>query len=513
LTNRKIFHKRPVPRRAFFFPLDRLRVGQQFSRVRILFTALFFAFLSAMSSAADMGRSVVQVLVYSQTPIWDAPWRNNPVAGSSGTGFVIDGDRVMTNAHVVSWAKQIVLRRFQDPRPWLARVEFISHECDLAVLKVETPGFFDGLKPLPFGGLPKVQSTVVTCGYPAGGKQISYTRGVVSRIEMQNYVHIGNRAFLSVQTDAAINPGNSGGPVFQGDEVVGIAFMGTPGLENTGFFIPSTVISHFLEDVSDGKYDGFPKAGVRIVSLENPAYRRYLGLPVTGDGARIDSLADYTEKAGLLKKDDVILAVGEHAVGSDGTILLEGNRVYCTTAFQESQKGEKLKLKIWRDNKELDVAVPMEVRDDDINIGNLYDAPPRYFVFAGLVFTPLTLDYVKTFGRNWRGVANSEMIYELLYRRNETPAKVRKEPVVLASTLAHPVNADMRVASRAMIDTINGKRIETLEDVIAAFEENTKTQHIIKFISGTVECLDNTQAELANPEILSTYGIQTDRRL
>ena len=118
-----------------------------------------------------MGRSVVQVLVYSQTPIWDAPWRNNPVAGSSGTGFVIDGERVMTNAHVVSWAKQIVLRRFQDPRPWIARVEYISHECDLAVLKVETPGFFDGLKPLPLGGLPKVQSTVVTCGYPAGGKQ------------------------------------------------------------------------------------------------------------------------------------------------------------------------------------------------------------------------------------------------------------------------------------------------------------------------------------------------------
>ena len=68
-------------------------------------------------------------------------------------------------------------------------------------------------------------------------------------------------------------------------------------------------------------------------------------------------------------------------------------------------------------------------------------------------------------------------------------------------------------SSRVMIDTINGKRIETLEDVIAAFEENTKPQHMIQFISGTVECLDNTRAELANPEILSTYGIQTDRRL
>ncbi len=481
--------------------------------MRIPLSFILFACLSSLASAEDMGRSVIQVLVYSQTPIWDAPWRNNPVTASSGSGFVIDGERVMTNAHVVSWAKQIVLRRFQDPRPWVARVEYVSHECDLAVLKVDTPGFFDKLEALPIGGLPKVQSTVATCGYPAGGQQISYTRGVVSRVEMQNYVHIGNKAFLSVQTDAAINPGNSGGPVFQGDEVVGVAFMGTPGLENTGFFIPSAVINHFLKDVSDGKLDGFPKAGVRIVSLQNPAYRRHLGLPPTGDGARIDSLTDQTEKAGLLKKDDVILAVGEHPVGSDGTILLEGNRVYCTTAFQVPQRGEKLNLKIWRDKKEVKVAVPMEVYGDEANTGNLYDAPPRYFVFAGLVFTPLTLDYVKTFGRNWRSVANSEMIYELYYSRNETPAKVRKEPVVLASTLADPVNADMRLASRALIDTINGKRIESLEDVIAAFGENSKPQHIIKFASGTVECLDKSQAELANPKILSTYGIQADRRL
>ena len=144
---------------------------------------------------------------------------------------------------------------------------------------------------------------MITCGYPAGGEQISYTRGVVSRIEMQNYVHIGNKAFLSVQTDAAINPGNSGGPVFQDDKVVGVAFMGIPGLEATGFFIPPSVIDHFLKDIEDDKYEGFPKAGVRIVSLQNPAYRKFLGLPPTGDGARIDSLAAYTEKDGLLKKD------------------------------------------------------------------------------------------------------------------------------------------------------------------------------------------------------------------
>ncbi|HBP55431.1 MAG TPA: peptidase S1, partial [Verrucomicrobiales bacterium] len=46
-----------------------------------------------------------------------------------------------------------------------------------------------------------------TIGYPAGGEQISYTSGVVSRVELINYVQPGNRSLLAVQTDAAINPG------------------------------------------------------------------------------------------------------------------------------------------------------------------------------------------------------------------------------------------------------------------------------------------------------------------
>ena len=170
-------------------------------------------------------------------------------------------------------------------------------------------------------------------------------------------------------------------------------------------------------------------------------------------------------------------------------------------------------LKIWRVRKEIDDSVPMKVRKEEENTGNLYDALPRYYVYAGLVFTPLTLDYVKTFGRNWRNVANLEMIYELYYRKNEKPETARKEPVVLAATLAHPVNADIRLASRAMINEINGKRIESLEDIIEALEKNKKNQHLIKFGSGTIESLNTEAANNAHKNILETYSIPSDRRL
>ena len=478
------------------------------------FGLLLTLFFAASAFSAEPERSVVQILTFSQQPIWDAPWRFESVRRSSGSGFVIRGKRIMTNAHVVSWAKQILVRRYQDPRPYLARVLFIGHDCDLALLEVQEESFFDGLQPLSFGDLPKVRSTVITYGYPAGGEQISYTRGVVSRIEMQNYVHIGNRSFLAVQTDAAINPGNSGGPVLQQDEVVGVAFQGIPGLENAGFFIPPPVVEHFLKDVADERYDGFPMAGIRLVALQNPAYRRFLKLPDNDLGARIDSILPIPTTEQVLQPNDVLLRVGPYEVGSDGTLVFEGNRVAASVAFQSAQSGEKVRLKVWRDGKELEVSVPVTIYDADRLLGNQYDVLPRYFVYAGLVFTPLSQDYMKTFGRDWRDAANTEIVYELYYRRSESPKTARTEPIVLASTLAHPANANLKISARGLVDRINGVKIDKLEDVVGAFRNATNTHHVLEFLPNqAIETLDRKEAEAAHATILETYGIPKDRRL
>jgi S1-C subfamily serine protease len=419
----------------------------------------------------------------------------------------------MTNAHVVSWAKQIVVRRYQDPRPYPAKVVFIGHDCDLALLEVDSERFFDGMEPLEIGELPKVRSSVVTYGYPAGGEQISYTRGVVSRIEVQFYVHIGNRSFLAGQTDASINPGNSGGPVIQDDKVAGVAFQGAGGLENTGFFIPPPVIQHFLKDTDDGRYDGFPQAGIRLAGMQNPAYRKFLHLPDNDLGGKIDRVLPSSPAAGLLQEDDVLLQVGAYPVGSDCTIVYQGNRAHASTAFGEAQNGEKFPMKILRDGKPLDLSVPLQTMKEDLAEGNQYSVP-KYYIFGGLVFTPLSRDYLKTFGANWADAASSELIYSLFYQRQELPALWRPEAVVVSSILSHPVNANLAMRSRAMVDSVNGVRVETMEDIVRAFESNTNTHDAIEFVGHRhLECLDHNQAIQASPEILKTYGVAQDRRL
>ena len=162
----------------------------------------------------------------------------------------------------------------------------------------------------------------------------------------------------------------------------------------------------------------------------------------------------------------------------------------------------------------MDVSLPIRFYEGDRVQGNQHDTLPRYYVYGGLVFTPITLDYLKTFGRNWSDTAGSELLYELYYHKLEKPATARTEPIILASTLPAAANANLRINHKALVSRINGIKIDKLEDVIRAFEQNKEAQHTIEFQpNNAIECLERAEVDKANPQILKTYGITKDRRL
>ena len=130
-----------------------------------------------------------------------------------------------------------------------SQVLAVGTECDIAMLTVADPAFWEGLRPVNFGRLPRLQEQVTVIGFPIGGDTMSVTSGVVSRIEVTSYVH-GSTELLGVQIDAAINSGNSGGPVFnRAGECVGIAFQSMAGsgdAENIGRSHSCFHVSSFL---------------------------------------------------------------------------------------------------------------------------------------------------------------------------------------------------------------------------------------------------------------------------
>jgi S1-C subfamily serine protease len=91
----------------------------------------------------------------------------------------------LTNAHSVDFATLVKVRRRGDDVKYVARVLAVGTECDVALLAVDDPGFWQGLAPVSWGALPRLQTPVTVVGFPIGGDGMCITSGVVSRIEVR----------------------------------------------------------------------------------------------------------------------------------------------------------------------------------------------------------------------------------------------------------------------------------------------------------------------------------------
>jgi S1-C subfamily serine protease len=458
--------------------------------------------------------SVVHIQVYRSPVDWSMPWRLEQVSGASGSGFVIEGGRILTNAHVIADARQILVRRPDQANPYVATLVTAGDDCDLAVLRVEDPSFLKGLRPLPLGALPQTGTRVLTYGFPLGGQDVSSTAGIVSRIESRGYVHSGTDAHLVVQTDAAINPGNSGGPVVQDGRVVGVAFQGFPGVENMGFFIPIPVVRHFLKNLEDQRYDGFPDAGLDTMPLLSPAYRRERGLPGGKGGVVVDRVAPGGTFDGVLQPGDVLLSVAGSAVADDGTIRVGDARVTFEHAVDMMQVGQIVPVTVWRGGREQSLrATARRVARYDRH-RNRHGQAPDYVMYAGLVFMKLEVELLKTLGRAWTQAADRDLVWHQLFREAERPEEADREVIVLTRVLRHAVNSQISTVPPLGVEKINGRTIRSLDDVLEAFGANKERFHMIEFErDGGIEALDREKADAAQAEILRQYAIPSDRRL
>ena len=301
----------------------------------LLFVISHFTFLKTHaneinSSQGEKNQSkyeaVVRIENSALNPDYKTPWNSGRDSGGNGTGWLVDNNKFLTNAHVVSNSRIVYIKKVGDAKPYRAKIIHIAHDCDLAMLELEDPSAFEGVKPFEVGELPQLDTTVKVIGYPIGGERISITSGVVSRIDFLSYSHTSVDLHLTVQIDAAINPGNSGGPVIQDGKVVGVAFQGYSGniAQNTGYMIPPPVIKRFLKDVEDGNYDHYVDLSMSDFPLINPSQRIALGLPNDGIGIMVANVEEDGSAGGILKTGDVLLAIDGLPVKSNGLINYDG---------------------------------------------------------------------------------------------------------------------------------------------------------------------------------------------
>jgi S1-C subfamily serine protease len=485
------------------------------NRVLSLLAFIQIALLGALPSragtfASEMRKSVLRINVTAQEINYRVPWMPGGIFSGVGAGFVIDGKRILTNAHVVSNSRFLTIEKEDDPKKYPATVEHVAHDCDLAVLKVADPEFFKGTAPLHLGGIPEIESAVSVYGYPIGGEHMSVTNGIVSRVDFQIYTHPGADSHLAIQISAPINPGNSGGPVMQEGKVVGVAFQGYSGdvAQNVGYMIPTSVVRRFLKDIEDGHYDRYMDLSISTLNLQNPAMRRALGLTDSDTGIMVSSIFSGGSCAGKLQVGDVLLAIDDLPIASDASVQIDGQRMQMSEIVERKFRGDSVKLHILRDQKEQDVAIKLEEPWPYTIQSNQYDVKPRFIVFGGLVFQPLSRNLIEAFQ-----IDDLRIRYMYDFFASKEIYLEHPEIVILSSILPDPVNTYFNDFRNGILDEVNGKKIKTLKDAAAAFSEPEET-YVLKMLgSSRPIVLERKAVEEARERILRRYNVSTEQNL
>jgi S1-C subfamily serine protease len=137
---------------------------------------------------ASIENSVVKVFSTMRYPDPFKPWTKQAPAEASGSGVVIEGKRILTNAHVVLYASQVQVQASAAGDKVPATVVAVAPGIDLAVLQLDDPTFFDTHPPVARASkLPHIKDAVLAYGFPTGGNSLSITKGIVSRIEFVSY--------------------------------------------------------------------------------------------------------------------------------------------------------------------------------------------------------------------------------------------------------------------------------------------------------------------------------------
>ena len=454
-----------------------------------------------------MANSVVKIHVTRRQPDFVRPWNKGNPEESSGSGAIIEGNRILTNAHVVLYASQIFVQADQTTERVPAKVVAIAPGLDLAVLRVDKPAFFEGRPPLPLADdIPAVKQTVSVYGYPIGGEQISVTQGIVSRIECTTIYCLVRG--LRIQIDAALNPGNSGGPAVADGKIVGLVHSKLSKGENIGYLIAAGEIQRFLKDSQGGAYPGKPQIWDYLESTENEALRAKLGMDKeTGMlvTCPFSSAADYP-----LKRWDVITHVGGQPVDNQGNVKIRDDlRVLFQYLVPKLAKDGRVKLTVFRGRKSIEVEVPVPP-DGNFVIPFLMGKYPRYFICGPMVFMPASQDLIHRLDNVvWASMLTMTRS-PLLARAMDHPAFAGEEIVTLGyGLLPHKTSKGYRLPPFSVVTHVNGTAVRNLAHLVELIRD-AKDEFLTVDLAGSSPPVVFRRQEIldATDEILSDEGVR-----
>jgi len=339
--------------------------------------------------AKNVSPSVVSVIVSKNVPTYERQWVNPLGPDSSfdikvpqyvqkgtkyqeigeGSGFLVSSDGlILTNKHVVSEEGADYMVVTNDGKEYEAEILAIDPMQDLAIIKIKDSE--DTFLPVKLGDSDGIQigQTAVAIGNALGQFSNTVSIGVVSGVGRTISASDQTGSFSEtleniIQTDAAINAGNSGGPLVNlKGEVIGINTAMAEDAQDIGFAIPINMAKRDITQVINTNKITYPFLGVRYMMVDEQVKKEYDlqinygALILAGENQEPAITPDSAaEKAGL-KENDIIIEFNGEKITTENPV---------SKIIQKYNPGDKVVLKIMRDNNEMDLEATLGERSSD----------------------------------------------------------------------------------------------------------------------------------------------------
>lgn len=459
--------------------------------------------------------SVVRVNVTNQP--WDflRPWGKRPPFSRRAIGAVLPGGKILITAEMVANSTFIELESPEGGVKTPATVDVVDYEANLALLKTDDAEFLKAYEPIEITAA-HIGDNVSILQLEATGTPL-VTPGTLTSIEASRYpISDAPLLIYRVTSNLQFRDSSFTMPVAREGKLVGILMRFDNNAKNAEL-VPTPVIEHFLKDAADGKYDGFPSAGMGFASTRDPMFRRYLALS-GGGGVYVTQIRKDSPaaKAGL-QEGDTILSIGGEAVDQDGNYndpdygKLAVSHLLSTKHFT----GETVKFNIVRKGEKKDLDIVLDHRGPENYVSDPYiiDRAPRFYILGGLVLQELSRQYLREFGTDWVKRAPDELVYIDRYQSDLFP-DAGKKVVVLSRVLPSDATIGYEQLRGLVVTKINGIELKGLADVPGALAKAENGLHKVEFGSDPGRIwIDATTVEALGPVLKQSYRIPILQRL
>ena len=472
---------------------------------------------NARAVSARTELSVVRVNSTNQDYDFFRPWSKKNPRDLHGLGAVIPGNRVLVTAQLVANHSFVELERAESGQKSDAKVLCVDYEANLALLQPASDKFLDGLQPLDLA-LDAVVGDRVNVLQLESNDALIATPGPITTIEVGHYQLEGN-AFLLYKLSLPLQyrEGSFTAPVIKDGKLAGILMRYDPRNQNVDV-LPAPVIQHFLKDVDDGTYQGFPRLGMETAPTRDPQLRHYAKIPAGGGGVYVtDVVPDGpAEKAGV-KTGDVVMELGGFPIDQDGNYEepLYGRIAFLNLVTTRSFAGDKLPLKVSRDGQtlNLEAVATHEPIQSYVSEPYVIDRAPRYYVANGLIFEELSRQYLKEWGGDWQKQAPQRLVYLDRYQTALLPRE-HKRIVVLSQVLPMASNIGYEDLKYLVVTKVNGQPITSLEDLPTTLGKPVDGFDKIEFEDYPREIfLDAAHLEQDDHDVVEAYSLPNLKRL